>query len=138
MATFEIQGPDGKTYEVEAPDENAAIGALGSLGVQPRKGHDNVPEYSPPGIKGYDPSTGEVAPGQNTSPMDKVGAFSSSVLSGVPIAGPYIKEGVEALGAKIGSQFSDKSEEQLRYEADQATNRAIEDNPYTAAPVKPL
>jgi hypothetical protein len=28
MATFELQGPDGKTYEVEAPSAEAAVGAF--------------------------------------------------------------------------------------------------------------
>lgn len=31
MAVFEIQGPDGKTYEVEAPDMQSAVGAIQSL-----------------------------------------------------------------------------------------------------------
>lgn len=31
MATFEIQGPDGKTYEVDAPDMQSAVSALGQL-----------------------------------------------------------------------------------------------------------
>jgi hypothetical protein len=34
MPTFEIQGPDGKTYEIEAPDEGAAVQALGQVGGQ--------------------------------------------------------------------------------------------------------
>ena len=36
MATFELQGPDGKTYEVEAPDMNAAVAAFSKMqGPQP-------------------------------------------------------------------------------------------------------
>jgi len=34
MPTFEIQGPDGQTYEIDAPDENAAVQALGQIGGQ--------------------------------------------------------------------------------------------------------
>ena len=37
MATFEIQGPDGKTYQVEAPDMQSAAAALGSF-AQPAGG----------------------------------------------------------------------------------------------------
>ncbi len=38
MATFEIQGPDGKTYEVEADSMEAAVAALGSFGPMPKGG----------------------------------------------------------------------------------------------------
>lgn len=31
MATFEVKGPDGGTYQIDAPDENAALGAFNSL-----------------------------------------------------------------------------------------------------------
>ena len=36
MPTFEIQAPDGQTYEIEAPDENAAMQALGQVGGRPQ------------------------------------------------------------------------------------------------------
>lgn len=42
MPTFEIQGPDGQTYEIDAPDENAAVQALGQIGGQ-------APSAAPPG-----------------------------------------------------------------------------------------
>lgn len=35
MAVFEIQGPDGSVYEVEAPDEQAALRAMGSVLAPP-------------------------------------------------------------------------------------------------------
>jgi hypothetical protein len=42
MPVFEIQTPDGKTFEVEAPDQNAAIQALSGMGgPQPKS---NAPE----------------------------------------------------------------------------------------------
>lgn len=34
MPTFEIQGPDGKTYEVEAPDQGTAVKAFQGIGQQ--------------------------------------------------------------------------------------------------------
>jgi len=34
MPVFEIQGPDGKTYELDAPDQNAAMAALGNIGAK--------------------------------------------------------------------------------------------------------
>lgn len=91
-----------------------------------------VPEYVPPGVKGYDPRTGEVAPGQYTTGNDLGLAFTSSVLNGVPVAGPALKEGVDTLGAKLGAAMSGKSEADVRYASDQATDRAVHDNPYTA------
>jgi hypothetical protein len=38
MAIFEVQGPDGKTYEVEAPSMEAAAEAIGSFGPMPAGG----------------------------------------------------------------------------------------------------
>lgn len=38
MAIFEVKGPDGKTYEVEAPSAEEAAAALSSLGVAPQGG----------------------------------------------------------------------------------------------------
>jgi hypothetical protein len=44
MAIFEVQGPDGKTYEVEAPSMEAAAEAIGSFGDMPRGGSSVNPE----------------------------------------------------------------------------------------------
>jgi hypothetical protein len=38
MAIYEVQGPDGKTYEVEAPSLEAAAEAIGSFGDMPKGG----------------------------------------------------------------------------------------------------
>lgn len=128
-----IKGNIGKMVAQDAPeaDIDAYIASegvsLNDLRNFKPTGH-NAPEYVPPGVKGYDPKTGEVAPGQNTSMMNKLGAFSSSALNGVPIAGPYIKAGVE----RLGGMLSDESPEQHRYALEQATDRAVRDNPYTA------
>jgi hypothetical protein len=66
MAIFEIEGPDGAIYEVDAPDEQSAIAgfqqAMGGQRVDPETNQPaGVPEYSPPGVDGYDPQTGEVS-----------------------------------------------------------------------------
>jgi hypothetical protein len=42
MATFELTGPDGGTYQVDAPDEHAALTAFSSLHSQP-----TAPQSSP-------------------------------------------------------------------------------------------
>lgn len=44
MAIFEVQGPDGKTYEVEAPTMEAAAEAIGSFGAMPKGGSSVNPE----------------------------------------------------------------------------------------------
>jgi hypothetical protein len=44
MAIFEVQGPDGKTYEVEAPSMEAAAEAIGSFGDMPKGGSSVNPE----------------------------------------------------------------------------------------------
>ena len=44
MAIFEVQGPDGKTYEVEAPSMEAAAEAIGSFGAMPKGGSSGNPE----------------------------------------------------------------------------------------------
>ena len=44
MAIFEVQGPDGKTYEVEAPSMEAAAEAIGSFGAMPKGGSSVNPE----------------------------------------------------------------------------------------------
>ncbi len=49
MAIFEVQGPDGKTYEVEAPSMEAAAEAIGSFGAMPAGGssvnHEGVADF---------------------------------------------------------------------------------------------
>lgn len=44
MAIFEVQGPDGKTYEVEAPNMEAAAQAIKSFGAMPQGGSSVNPE----------------------------------------------------------------------------------------------
>ena len=55
------------------------------------------PEFDPANVPGgvprYNPETGMV---EYTTPMDKVGAFPTSAIEGVPIAGPVLLKGVNA------------------------------------------
>ena len=44
MAIFEVQGPDGKAYEVEAASMEAAAEAIGSFGAMPKGGSSVNPE----------------------------------------------------------------------------------------------
>ena len=38
MAIYEIQGPDGKTYEVDAPDQQSALTAFQSFSAPKQEG----------------------------------------------------------------------------------------------------
>lgn len=53
MATFEIQGPNGKTYEVEAPDMESAVAALGQMASASPKPDANL--RNPDGTYGQTP-----------------------------------------------------------------------------------
>lgn len=134
MATFEIQGPDGKTYEVEAPDEKAAMGAIGGLLSAPKvdpatNQPPGVPTYVPPGVNGYDPKTGEVT---HSAPVDKVGAFATGGLQGVPIVGPYLDKASSAVAAAAAMPFTGKSFGELYDQGNQYSEDVRRDNPHTA------
>lgn len=139
MATFEIQGPDGKTYEVDAPDQKTALGALGSLVSAPANPRvdpqtmqpPGVPAFSPPGVEGYNQKTGEVTPPQ-TSLMDKAGAFSTGGLQGVPIVGPYLDKASSAVAAAAAMPFTGKSFDELYNKGNQYSGDVRRDNPHTA------
>jgi hypothetical protein len=65
------------------------------LAKQPRdlfakKGHDNVPEYVPPGVEGYDPETGEVTRTRKETALDGPAAFALGGVDGVPVVGPAL------------------------------------------------
>lgn len=79
MPIFEIETPDG-TFEVDAPDERAALSALK---VQPQsgsQGHSNVPEYVPPGVEGYNPETGMVEPQYGKAGSAAMGAAGTATF----------------------------------------------------------
>lgn len=102
MATFQFQTPQGN-FEVEAPDQATAIKALQGMN-QPKAPVDpstnqpaGVPAFSPPGVSGYDPQTGEVQKyGQGGSAAmgaadattlgfgDELASYLGSGLTGVP------------------------------------------------------
>lgn len=107
MAIFEIEGPDGAIYEVDAPDEHRAvagfqqmIGGAPAPRVDPATNQPSgVPEYVPPGVEGYDPQTGEVSRPEygrlGSAAMgaadaatlgwgDELASYPASWLSGVP------------------------------------------------------
>lgn len=79
-----------------------------------------VPEFKPVGVEGYNPQTGEV---ENTGVVDKLGAFISSAIEGVPIAGPTLKKAATGTAAGIvsgieGKEFGDVYDDMARNTAD--------------------
>jgi hypothetical protein len=98
MPTFEIQGPDGKTYEIDAPDQNSALSAFQSFAggkVDPATNQpQGVPEYVPPGVEGYDPQTGEVTPQYSMPGSAAMGAADAATLGWGDELASYLGSGL--------------------------------------------
>jgi hypothetical protein len=88
-----------------------------------------VPEYVPPGVKGYDPASGEV-----TAQPDRDGQFGAFVTGGVdlPIVGPALKSATAGAAAALVSPFSDQSFSDTYKEMRGRQEQAMEDHPYAA------
>lgn len=84
MPTFELEH-NGKTYEVEAPDQNAALSAFGQMtGPAPRAG-------------------------------DQSAAVGRGLINGIPVAGPYLLGGLNRVAAGVRSLQNDtKFSDELR------------------------
>ncbi|MEE7456439.1 hypothetical protein MPAR168_15445 [Methylorubrum populi] len=97
MATFQISGPGGAEYEIDAPDEAAALQAFRSLSA----GSGELAA----------PSTSDApAAGLPGSPAAAVGR---GIINGVPVLGPYLTAGLDRTAAGIRSlqnntRFSDE------------------------------
>ena len=81
MPTFELQNAQGKTYQIEAPDQGAALNAF-----QNHVGSQSTPQQEP-------------APQADTDLLSKSRVVSGGLLEGNPIAGPLIRKGVDAAAA---------------------------------------
>lgn len=125
MPVFEIQGPDGKTYEVDAPDQNAALSAFQSFAggkVDPATNQPHgVPEYVPPGVDGYDPQTGEVA----AQPRSQL----ASAAHGAADVGTFGFG--DELASYLGSAISGVPRDQVLAEMRGMQKQAQEDNPWS-------
>jgi hypothetical protein len=88
-----------------------------------------VPEYVPPGVEGYDPQTGEVAP-----QADRNGQFGAFVTGGIdlPIVGPALKSATAAGASALVSPFSDQSFGETYDDMRGQQEQAMEDHPYAA------
>lgn len=126
MAIFEIEGPDGAIYEVDAPDEQSAIAgfqqAMGAPRVDPATNQPaGVPEYSPPGVEGYDPQTGEVT-------RDPRSRLASAAHGAADVA--TFGFGDE-LASYLGSAITGDPREQVLSEIRGMQSQAQADNPWS-------
>jgi hypothetical protein len=100
----------------------------------PKRGHD-APEYVPPGVPGYDASSGmvdsSVRPPRD-SLLDKAGAFVSGAVKGIPIAGPFLDALDRAAAAGMVASFSDQSFGDIYDQMGASSAQVQEDNPYTS------
>lgn len=88
-----------------------------------------VPEFNP-GVAGYNPKTGEV---ENTGAIDKIGAFSTAAVEGLPIVGPAVNAGLKAAAAGItGLSPGDSTFSQRYADMGRIEEKAQRDNPNTA------
>ncbi len=115
MPTFEVQGPDGKTYEVDAPDMNAAMQAAQGFA---RPTATPPPDPSNPIPEGFvlDPETGAMmnVPELAKAQLEQGDAFENAagaggqLLRGVPFVGSFVDEAAGAIAEATGgsSEFT--------------------------------
>ncbi|RWI44137.1 MAG: hypothetical protein EOQ93_31450, partial [Mesorhizobium sp.] len=130
MPVFELQGPDGATYEIDAPDENAAFNAFKAVGSKPAaqanaggleprvqdyiarakaRVESGAPIRPPNSLAPGAPVHSEFDPARvppRYPMLDKVGAFSMSGLEGIPIAGPSFKNVTLDIAGGLGHAIS--------------------------------
>lgn len=124
MPVFEID-VRGKVYEIDAPDVEAASRAATRLAQQPQH-----MEFDASGIPGFNPETGMVDREQMEASLPRTTATIMGAVEGLPIVGPYARQGVEATSATIGSQLTGLPYEQVRSEMAGMTDEAAADHPY--------
>lgn len=138
MPTLTVNGRDVEVDDsflsLSPEQQEATVDEIAqSLGLtQPQaQGHNNVPEFDP-GVAGYNPQTGMVEPTALDRTMDKVGAFSSNALEGMPIVGPSFNNVTTDIAAGLVTPFSDKSFAENRQQMADAKKRVTRENPKTA------
>lgn len=122
MARFQFDTPQGK-FEVEAPDQDSAIGALKSMQApQQSQQQDKAPIQSPPG------------PEQQQPEQTYGGALNTwldNAISGIPIVGPAIKKGSDYLGTEAIGAVTGQDPAQMRADIEQ--RREQRDQTYPAS-----
>lgn len=108
MAIFEIEGPDGKTYEVEAPDMNAAVAAISSMSAGPQRNPDGTYGQPPEGFV-QNTMTGQMedirSPNNPNIPTGRGTAAAAGLAQGVTFGAS--DEGTAAIGTMMnpGSNY---------------------------------
>src|SRR5690606_36361414 len=131
MAIFEIEGPDGAIYEIDAPDENAAISALHQMlgGAAPETADARNPDGTygqPPEGMVYNPETGQMedlrSPINPNIPQGRLNAAMLGVGQGLGFN--LLDEAVAGASTLVGGDY-DYNVARMR----EAERRAAEDHP---------
>jgi hypothetical protein len=118
MAKFEVATPDGRKFEIEAPDAQSASDTLDQyLATQgnaaPSPAYDEAlaaGSQASQKFSGYQPSNGPTL-------GDRAMSFGQGVIEGVPIAGPWLEDRRVDLDATIAQLPGGMTPEQVREEA---------------------
>lgn len=139
MPIFELQGPDGATYEIDAPDENAALNAFKAVGSKPaaqanaggleprvqdyiaraKARVESGPIQPPNSLAPGDPVHSEFDPARvpsQTPGADNAIAFSMGALNGIPIVGPSFENVTLDMAGGLGSLLSGQPFNSVRQE----------------------
>ncbi len=126
MPIFEIQGQDGATYEVDAPDEAAAVQGFKKFNAptQPRAGrHLSFGE-------GQALLDAEERDNRVKGVSGAVGAGLTSLVDGVPVVGPMVLGATQRAAAGLRTLVDGGSYDDRLKQAQDITSRAQEEHPY--------
>lgn len=107
MAIFEIEGPDGKTYEVDAPDMNSAVAAVSGMMSGPQRNADGTYGQPPAGFV-ENPRTGQMedlaSPNNPNIPQGRAAAATLGGMQGLSF--DLADEAMGAIGGEYGREMT--------------------------------
>ncbi len=126
MPIFEIQGPDGTTYEVDAPDEASAVRGFKkfSAPTQPPAGRHLSFE------EGQALLDAEERDSRAKGVSGAVGAALTGVVDGVPVLGPMALGATQRAAAGLSTLIDGGSYDERLKQAQDITSAAQEAHPY--------
>lgn len=122
MSEQQIRGLIASKYPREVGAANSAGPSTGTP-----QGHY---AFDGSDIPRYDPETGMVDSSGPRATLPRTTATVMSAVEGLPVVGPYARQGVEAASAGIGSALTGQPYEQVRSEIQGMTDQATADHPY--------
>lgn len=126
MAIFEIQGPDGQTYEVDAPDEASAVSGF--------KRFSSASSPKPAGQHlSFEEGKALLEKENQSGASGAVGAGLSGYIEGMPVVGPILMGGAKRAAAGISSLIDGESYGDNLKQAQNITQAAQEAHPYVTA-----